>query len=123
MNWEPKAIVVHNWPKLEETPDGTWRRRWDIVLQESVLKPLRISELERELSTGEAQVGIQLEGDRKVIMEVITARWGWDDDLYFYSYRLLKQIDETLGTILTIQGQPRDVWNPWLNEKLREKYE
>jgi hypothetical protein len=87
------------------------------------LKPLRISELERELSTGEAQVGIQLEGDRKVIMEVITARWGWDDDLYFYSYRLLKQIDETLGTILTIQGQPRDVWNPWLNEKLREKYE
>ena len=123
MHWEPKALVVHNWPQLEETPDGTWQRRWDIVLQESALKPLRISQRARELSIGEAHVGLHLEGDRTVIMEVITARWGWDDDLYFYSYHLLQQTDETLGTILTIQGQPRDVWNPWLNEKLREKYQ
>ncbi|ETW97166.1 MAG: hypothetical protein ETSY2_45080 [Candidatus Entotheonella gemina] len=123
MSWEPKAIVVHNWPKLEETLDGRWRRRWNIVLQAPVSKSLVISKLEQELSTHENQVSIQIRGDCKVMMEVITERWGWDDDLYFYSYGLFKRVDEALGTILTIQGQKRDLWNPWLNEKLREEDE
>lgn len=121
MDWEPKAIVVHNWPKLEETLDGRWRRRWDIILQAPVSNPLVISQLEQELSTHENQVRLKIGEDRKVMMEVITERWGWDDDLYFFSYCLLKRVDEALGTILTIQGQKRDLWNPWLNEKLREE--
>ncbi len=123
MSWGPKAIVVHNWPKLEETSNGRWRRRWDIVLKSPVSQPLVISELEQELSTHENQVRIHIEeGECNVMIEVITERWGWDDDLYFYSYRLLKRINEALGTILTIQGQKRDVWNPWLHEKLREEH-
>ena len=121
MDWDPKAIVVHNWPTLEETLDGRWRRRWDIVLQGPISKPLAISKLEQELSTQENQVSMTIGGDRNVTMEVITERWGWDDDLYFYSYHLLKRVDETLGAILTIQGQKRDLWNPWLHEKLKDE--
>lgn len=121
MSWEPKAIVVHSWPKLEETFDGRWRRRWNIILRAPVSKSLVISKLEQELSTHENQVIIKIGEKGKVMMEVITERWGWDDDLYFYSYGLLKRVDESLGTILTIQGQKRDLWNPCLNKKLREE--
>ena len=120
MNWDPKAIVVHNWPTLEETRDGRWKRCWDIVLQAPISNSQVIPELEQELSTQENQVSIRIDETGKVKMEVTTERWGWDDDLYFYSYHLLKKIDESIGTISLIQGQKRDLWNPWLHEKLKE---
>ena len=120
MKWEEKSIVIHNWPKLIETNDKRWKRTWAIVLKKCIKTSVLIADLERQISTHENKVTIKIEGKQKIMMEVVTERWGWEDDLYFYSYNLLKHVNDVLGEIFLIQGQERDLWDPWLSERLND---
>ena len=58
------------------------------------------------------------DGDRLKV-SVTTERWGWEDELYFATYNMFEAIDNLFGTIDTIQGQDRDLWEPWLRKSWR----
>lgn len=114
--WKPEDIVIHNWPALEQTEDGKWTRAWNVTLFDAPSTDASIRAVERDLSDEEKRVTINKDG-RNLCVRVTTDRWGWEDDLYFYSYRMLERINDSIGTIETIQGQARDMWEPWLSRK------
>jgi hypothetical protein len=120
MKWEPDDIVIHNWPKLQQTPNGKWTRCWNIVLKDEIKNHISLTELEATLSDGEKLVKIEKNG-KELRVWVTTDRWGWDDDLYFYSYLMLKRINDLLGRIERIQDQSRDLWEPWLSRDSESK--
>ncbi|MBK8256730.1 MAG: hypothetical protein IPK82_29170 [Polyangiaceae bacterium] len=106
-------IVINNWPKLSQGADGWWERDWEIVLTTDQVTDDSVRVVEHELSDFEKSVKIEVDG-KKVKVHVRTARWGWDHDLYTHSYNLLEAINDRMGQIDTIQGQARNLWNPWL---------
>lgn len=116
MKWDAKSIIVHNWPKLYKNSEGHWERTWEIVLQEPVSELSSVRTLESDLKNHEKWISVKVSGDT-LHVTVTTVRWGWDDDLYGYSYEILKSINDSIGEIKIIQGQKRDLWPPWLYKK------
>ena len=49
----------------------------------------------------------------EIIATVLTRQDGWSDEFYYATYRLFTYINECVGTIDTIEGQPRDSWRSW----------
>lgn len=105
-----------NWPKLTQTTDFKWQRIWEIELTDNLDSAIDLKMVEEELSNHEIRVKINVISS-KLSVFVVTDRWGWDDDLIGYSYKILGILENRLGDILTIQGQQKDIWPPWFWKK------
>jgi len=110
--WNASAIVKHNWPELYQNSDGNWERVWSLKLEAPAQADVDIHSLEAQLSDHEKWVVISIDGC-DVRLQITTVRWGWEDDLYFYYYKVLEHLNDSLGEIEEIQGQKRDLWPPW----------
>ena len=114
------SIVVGNWPQLSQIGDGRWQRLWELKLAKAPPTQINISQLESTLSDEEIEVTITLE-DQLLKVKVTTVRWGLEDDLIGYSYKIFKYLNDNLGELSEIQGQKRNVWPPWAWEKNPDK--
>lgn len=113
MQCSAEDIVIHNWAELIQTPDQKWRRLWDIKLKKTIPETIDFKSVSQALSHEDFQVYVEVSDGNHVKVSVTTDRWGWEDDLYFATYRMFQEIDHIFGTIDTIQGQDRDFWPPW----------
>ncbi|MEC4895835.1 MAG: hypothetical protein SAL07_24080 [Oscillatoria sp. PMC 1051.18] len=117
MQYCTSDIVIHNWAKLNQTENGKWKRVWQISLKDPLPETVNLNDISQDLSNQDFQVIIKVLQRKHLEVCVTTQRWGWDDDFYFATYKMFEKIDCLLGTIDTIQGQERDLWNPWLQKK------
>jgi hypothetical protein len=106
------SIIIPNFPQLSQIEDGRWQRIWEMKLVSTPTSQIDIGQLERSLSNEEIEVAIKLE-NQLVKVKVITIRWGLEDDLIGYSYKIFKYLNDNLGELSEIQGQKRDTWAPW----------
>jgi len=125
------AITTNRWPQVKQLANGTWERVWHLVLTENIPRS-------EELSTLSLHIGKQIVADlraadprlsgieqddvvvhlcrmapREIAAIVLTKQDGWSDEYYLATYRLFEYVDEKIGAIDTIEGQPRDSWRPW----------
>ena len=117
MKYSADDIVIYNWAKLTQTSSGKWNRVWDIVLKKSVSQEFDLEAAAQSLSGDDFQVEIQISNSNTLKISVTTQRWGWEVELMFATYRMFGELDLLFGTIDTIQGQDRDMWEPWLRKK------
>lgn len=112
--YDTKHLVLLDWPRAQCTTDGRWIRVWKIHFKE-ILKPdVSMSTLAAEYSGEDFVVSLERQGPRDITAQVITSRrHGESDAVVFANYDLLKKLNDSLGTIETIQGQERDLWLPW----------
>jgi hypothetical protein len=122
--YDADKIVIHNWPEAIQLSDGKWARNWDITFKQS-WKTSKISEVSDELSYQGFSVRISFIQEKKYSFQIITDDWSWEDYLYFNTYKMFEEINDLIGEIETIQGQPRDCWDPWLrnNRNPEGKYD
>jgi hypothetical protein len=121
MKYSADNIVIHNWAKLTQTTDGKWTRTWNIVLKEKLSDSLNLGSISQTLSHEDFQVNVEIASENSLEVCVITQRWGWEDNLYFSTYKMFEELNSIVGDILTIQGQDRNLWDPWLYEKLKSE--
>lgn len=125
------SITINPWPEVEHLPDGTWARVWQFVLKEDVspavgLRALSATIGERivadlravdqrlaDLEQDDFIVCLRRVAPCEIVATVLTKQDGWSDEFYFATYQLFRYIDELVGTIDLIEGQPRDSWRPW----------
>ncbi len=119
MQYSVDDIIIHNWPKLAQTPDKKWHRTWDIILKSPVIEAVDLVAYSQSLSHEDFLVSVEIcDGDRLKV-SVTTERWGWEDELYSATYNMFEAIDNLFGNIDTIQGQDRELWEPWLRNNWR----
>jgi hypothetical protein len=128
--YSPESIKVHNWPAPQLMPDGKWHRTWTIRLKSNLPETIDLgassSSITKEILDylGEADsrlqnlgddlaLSLQLTGPREVMASMLTRQADCSDELLFAAWRMFEAVDQMLGTIETIDGQPRDNWPPW----------
>ncbi|WP_375492779.1 hypothetical protein [uncultured Nostoc sp.] len=117
MKYSPNDIIINNWAELRQTPDGKWNRLWSISLQKSILETIDYENISKLLSHEDFYVQVQISEPNCLLVSVTTERWGWDDELYFATYRMFEEIEHILGKIDKIQGENREKWSIWLGRK------
>jgi hypothetical protein len=122
-------IKVHSWPDLEDLSDGRWQRTWAIQFLADVPDQegldglaLRIRQNLVAFMEGNHD-GQAVAPDLAVclcrhspreIQARLSARYdAWADEWFPAAWHMFEQIDQHLGPIDTIEGQPRDNWPPW----------
>jgi hypothetical protein len=100
-------------PQWSELQDGQWGREWEIRLLEP-LDEQRSGSLE-ELAEEGINVVVAVSADRRTLhVSTITALNPFSDDVFYAAaYRMLHKINESIGQIELIQGQPRNAWRPF----------
>ena len=121
MSWHASQIVIHNWPDLHQLDDGRWSREWEITLKAEPAHAEKLAELAENLSSECNEVKFAFDG-KKLKVRVVSSEWGWEPAQYTLSYGMLESVDREVGEIETIQGQPRDLWNPWLRIRQDSEY-
>lgn len=111
--YNAQGLVYNPWPPLEHLSDGRWQRVWRIRLTGPVPCGLQLDVLSAHMSETDCMVSVQPIGERELTVTVLTKEHGWSDVFYFATYRMFAKIDECIGTIESIEGQPRDMWRPW----------
>ena len=124
-------ITINPWPPVQRLPDGTWERVWRFVLKEAAPPRVELTSLSSHISEqiiadvraagqrlsdiGQHDLAICLQqiAPCEIIATVLTRQDGWSDEFYYATYRLFTYINECVGTIDTIEGQPRDSWRSW----------
>lgn len=110
---DANKLVRNEWAPLVQTPEGLWQRVWIIRFVNDLPAGIQLDEVAKALTRVDFVVSLRILGRCELEVTVTTARWGWDDELYFEHYRMFEAIDKTFGTIDTIQGQARSLWRPW----------
>ena len=110
-SYDAGAIRPVQWGEVSKSSSG-WTTAWDLVLES--IDDRAIVDVE---SSGK-DVGAGFEpkltvADDSLTIRVETARWGMELDYYALTYRLFEAIDARIGRIRTIQGSPRDWWQPF----------
>ncbi len=114
MKYSADDIIINNWAELKQTSDEKWSRIWNILLQQTIPETVDYETISDFLCHKDFSVQVNISEANHLIVTVTTERWGWDDELYFATYRMFEEIEQLLGKIYTIQGESRDKWSMWL---------
>lgn len=104
-------------PAWHRDADGRWTREWDVQL---VVPPptdwsTRLAEWEQPGVETAAQL---LADGRTIHLTCVTEVNPFTDEIFLIgAYRMLQWIDQRVGKIELIQGQPRHVWQPFRSER------
>jgi hypothetical protein len=129
-NYNSQRISKHTWPVPVQMADGKWARVWMIqlkapppaapavetlsaVITQEIGQFLAGADKRLEDLQNELVISLQRANPQAIRAALITDRDDWPDELLFAAWRLFEDIDRMLGTIDTIDGQPRDHWPPW----------
>lgn len=104
-------------PAWHRDTDGRWMREWDVQLV--VPPPSDWSTRLTECEQAGVETNAELLADGQTIhLTCVTELNPFTDELFLVgAYRMLKCIDQRLGRIALIQGQPRHVWQPFRSEQ------
>lgn len=116
------------WASLEQLPDGSSKWTWNIRLHsrpntsaswEQVSLAIKQSIVEHVDPSLEADLSISLtlHDLTHLTATMHTTRSGWADELVIATGYMFDDIDRMVGTIETIEGQPRNMWPPWTLRK------
>ena len=111
--YNAKNLIYNRWAPLKHLPGGHWQRTWSLLLKEEVRSQISLEKVSIELSEEGFKVVLTQNAPKRLTATVTTVEDGWDDRFFFATYRMFKRIDEKIGTIETIEDQPRDLWRPW----------
>lgn len=117
MQYSADDIVFHNWPEIQKTSDNRWIREWDITFKNPVSDKINLESLSHSLSYIGYEVLVRKENSCNFKFKVTTDYSNREDRLCFNTYKMLEEIDILCGDIDTVQGQHRDLWDPWLRRK------
>jgi hypothetical protein len=115
--YQPDQLFRTAVPQWKCRDDGTWIRDWEIRLVDAADAEHLVG-LER-LGGGGIQVVAIVSSDRRTLrLETATRLNPYTDEVFYAAaYRMLRSIDEYVGRIELIQGQPRDAWQPFRTSK------
>jgi hypothetical protein len=100
-------------PQWSQRDDGKWVREWEIRLAVAAGKS-RLDELNHLSEDGIDVVAIASPDGCTIRLRTVTELNPLSDEVFYGSaYRMLRKIDENIGRIELIQGQPREVWQPF----------
>lgn len=114
--YDASKINWVKWPETKQVDDETWIRVWDVVLVNEVKDEESIAKFETELSNEEITITVEAQG-KNLEVTVNTLRWSLDDDLIVYNFKILQGINDIIGEIEIIQGDVRDAWLPFSQQK------
>lgn len=86
------------------------------MLVDEVSNKDSITQFETELSNEEITITVEAQG-KNLEVTVNTLRWSLDDDLIVYNFKILQGINDIIGEIEIIQGDVRDAWLPFSQQK------
>ena len=129
-DYDAQLISKHTWPVPAQMPDGKWERAWMVKLAAPPPAPTAMEALSAVLTqevvqflagadrrladlTNELVISLEWVNPQEIKAALLTDSGGWPDELLVAAWRLFADIDQMLGTIDTIDGQPRDRWPPW----------
>lgn len=100
-------------PQWHRANDGRWTRDWSVRLADRPNAEARRNL--HDLSEEGIQVVAEVDNDGHTLhLRTTTDRDAFSDEIYFVAaYRMLRRIDENVGRIESIQGQPREWWQPF----------
>lgn len=112
-NYRGDQILRVAVPQWNRTSDGQWSREWALRLVDAPSADARRKL--SELSEDGIRVVAEFEDDGRTIrLRTTTDRNAHSDEIFFAAaYRMLRRVDEEVGRIESIQGQPRDWWQPF----------
>lgn len=104
-------------PDWRRDKDGKWLREWDVRLV--VPPPPEWSTRLTECGQAGVETAAELLADGRTIhLTCATELNPFTDELFLVgAYRMLQCIDQRVGRIELIQGQPRDLWQPFRSEQ------
>ena len=104
-------------PPWHRDTDGRWLREWDVRLALPPPSDWRTRLTECEQAGVETAAGLLSDG-RTIHLTCVTELNPFTDELFLVgAYRMLQCIDERVGQIDLIQGQPRHVWQPFRGDQ------
>lgn len=109
--YSTESVVRTRFPSWHQAADGTWSRTWHLVMEKAFAEKLGH---EFDLS-GEYDIALlRVDSENSASLITSTREDPMSDELfYFAAYRLLIAIDERIGKIATIEGLPRDAYQPF----------
>lgn len=112
--YDASSIHKLNVPRWERLADGSLRRRWEIRF----VDPIADAKLTvfAGLSEPSTEVHATFSDDRRTVTLVTTTTSStpYSDDVFYGApYRMMRALNEAVGAIELIQGQPRDLWQPF----------
>lgn len=110
--YSKESVIPLKFPEWREA-HGEWQRTWTIVLVHPC--PPDVPTVEPPAVIGELRVTAHVDADRrKVSLTTATAADPMLDSIFYgQSYDALRWLEQTLGTIETIEGFPRNAWQPF----------
>jgi hypothetical protein len=104
-------------PAWRRDTDGRWMREWDVQL--AVPPPSDWSTRFAQCEQPGVETAAKLLADGRTIhLTCVTEANPFTDELFLVgAYRTLQCIDQLVGKIELVQGQPRHVWQPFRSER------
>jgi hypothetical protein len=109
-------------PKPVQKADGSWVNTWIVLLGVELVDSTKLEEIEQKLSNKEVTVKIVV-SENQITIEIHTHRWSLEDDLIFYPYKVLREINDNIGEVKTIHGQEKNLWPSAIWSSNRYRYE
>ncbi|MBK8138186.1 MAG: hypothetical protein IPK52_20625 [Chloroflexi bacterium] len=113
--YDVNSITIPDWPPLHQLEDQSWQRTWKIQRSQQQTIDADFTQIQEELSQDGIKVSIARVGE-EIHVQVTTIRWGWDDELIVYSYKLLDILNQKIVGITAIQNQQKELWIPHLRK-------
>ena len=114
--YDGRQIRPIAFPQWQVSPEGGWTRDWAITFAQPITDTGRTAPA--TLSDDTMTVDAVVHADaRSLQVRTRTTGDAFSDAIFFESaYRLLRRLNDHVGTIETIRGQPRDWWFPFRPE-------
>lgn len=115
--FDASSIKPVQWGAVRQLPTGHWITTWQIELVAA--DPIRLPEIEEAARDDAAGFAprLVLREPHALDAEIETVHRAMELDYYELTYRLFVMIDSRVGRIRSIQGSPRDWWQPFRNAK------
>lgn len=110
-DFDPGAIRPIRWGKVTRRPGGDWTTVWTIQL-ERASQPHALELTASHL--GRSELFAIASVDHSVVtLEVVSALDAMELHVMAATYELFLSLESSLGRIKSIQGTPRDWWQPF----------
>ena len=103
-------IIPVKWGKLFHDESGLWRRDWSIEFVPGHKRSFPLRKFEEICSNDVATVRAAWQRNDTMLVSIISDKWGWDDEVFIFNYRLLRTVELVYGPMSMLEGQARSDW-------------
>jgi hypothetical protein len=112
-SYSAESIIPVRWPPLVRLASGAWQRVWHVIFCNKSVDSATLRDASVLLSKEQFSVAVVSTGPGAVSVTVQTEEDGASDEIFLANYRMLARLEEIVGEIELIEGQPRNQWRPW----------